>query len=383
MTGDARGFHTTAAAEVDHKADRVAALARRENLAGILIVSQHNFAWLSGGRSNRVDASSETGVGALLIAADGRRWVISNNIEADRFGSETLPGLGFEVVAFPWEHGRADSSSPWRMATSLLDGGQVGADTRVGDARVVEPQLARERARLTSSELQRYAALGSDAAGIVGAAARQIEPGTREDDSAAQLAAALHVGMMRPLVLLVGGDSRITKFRHPVPTALRWRDRLLIAVCAERDGLVVALSRIVSARPDADLRDRTDACAAVFGRLAAATVAGATGGQIFAAAVEAYRAVGHGGEERLHHQGGAIGYKTREWVAHPESEDIVQAPQAFAWNPSITGTKVEETLVLREDGGLQLLTHDPEWPSISLDVRGTTITAPGVWVRDA
>jgi antitoxin VapB len=154
-------------------------------------------------------------------------------------------------------------------------------------------------------------------------------------------------------------------------------------VCAERDGLIVALSRVASVRRDDALQARTAACADVFGRIAAATVAEATGAEIYASARAAYRAVGYDGEERLHHQGGAIGYRTREWVAHPESEDIVRAPQAFAWNPSITGTKVEETFVLHEDGRIQVLTHDPEWPSIPLDVRGTPIAAPGVWVHDA
>ena len=383
MTGDARGFHTAQAEEAEVKAERVAALARREHLAGILIGAQHNFAWLTGGRSNRVDASTEAGVGSLLVAADGRRWAIANNIEAGRFASETLAGLGYEMAEFPWERGRADPALAWRTATSLLNGGDIGADSRTGDARFVESMLAQERTRLTEAELPRYAALGSDAARVVGAAIRRAEPGSREHDIAAELAASLHLAGMRPVVLLVGADSRIRTFRHPVPTAAAWREHLLIAVCAEREGLIVALSRIASVRRDGDLRDRTAACANVFGRLAGATVAGTTGTELFAAAREAYRAAGYAGEERLHHQGGAIGYRTREWVAHPESQDIVRAPQAFAWNPSITGTKVEETFVLHEDGRIEVLTHDPEWPSIPLDVRGTPVAAPGVWVHNA
>ena len=60
-------------------------------------------------------------------------------------------------------------------------------------------------------------------------------------------------------------------------------------------------------------------------------------------AAKAYAEKGFADEIDLHHQGGAAGYRTREWVAHPNANDVVRNDQAFAWNPSITGTKVEET----------------------------------------
>jgi antitoxin VapB len=139
----------------------------------------------------------------------------------------------------------------------------------------------------------------------------------------------------------------------------------MVVVCAQREGLVVALSRLVcaGAAPET-LTARTRACAAVFGRLLAATRAGATGADVYAAAARAYAEVGFPGEERRHHQGGAIGYRAREWVAHPNGADVVTPPQAFAWNPSITGTKIEDTCLL--DGTVEAITASPGWPSIPL-----------------
>jgi antitoxin VapB len=57
---------------------------------------------------------------------------------------------------------------------------------------------------------------------------------------------------------------------------------------------------------------------------------------------------------------------------------VVEPPQAFAWNPTVTGTKVEETVLLREDNQLQVVTASPGWPSVNVDVRGQAIAVPDV-----
>jgi Xaa-Pro aminopeptidase len=363
-------------AEVDGKVETVAAIARSEGLAGILISAQHNFAWVTAGRHNRVDGSRETGVAHLLVAADGRRWLIASNIEAGRMSSEVLSGLGFEVVEFPWADERADPMLPMRIAGDMLAGDDVGTDTSGRSAHSVEPLLSRARSHLGPAEISRYRALGADASRVLGAFARRVEPGQREDDIARALGSALMQAGMRPFVLLAGADERIARYRHPVPTTRAWERSLLLVACAERHGLVVALSRIVSSRPDDELDRRTRACAEVFGRIATATVDGARGSAIFRAAQSAYSDAGYAGEERLHHQGGAIGYRSREWVAHPGSGEVVHAPQAFAWNPSIAGTKAEETFLLHEDGRIEVITHDPAWPALDIDVRGTQLRVP-------
>jgi antitoxin VapB len=182
----------------------------------------------------------------------------------------------------------------------------------------------------------------------------------------------------RAIVTLVAADDRIGRFRHPSPTSARWQERLLVALCAQRHGLVAALTRIVVAgNVPGDLDARTRAAGSVFGRLVAATIPGATGATLFATAAAAYAEVGFAGEEVRHHQGGATGYRSRDWIAHPASQDTVQPAQAFAWNPSITGTKVEETILVSADG-MEVLTSSPDWPSIPIARNGQTLLAPSV-----
>jgi antitoxin VapB len=111
--------------------------------------------------------------------------------------------------------------------------------------------------------------------------------------------------------------------------------------------------------------------------LYAATTEGITGAELYDIAARAYVEQGFADEIDKHHQGGACGYRTRDWVAHPESKEVVRPNQAFAWNPSITGTKIEETAIL-VDGELEVITTTAEFPTISTFVAGREYFSPGV-----
>lgn len=228
----------------------------------------------------------------------------------------------------------------------------------------------------------RYRALGRDTGRIVGDVCRRLTPGDDEREVAATMADALAAVQARGVVLLVGSDDRIRRYRHPVPTATRWKHVVLVATCAERDGLIVSLSRLVAAGAvPPDLRSRTRATATVFERLLDQTRPGTSGAALFAAAADAYAAVGFSHEELRHHQGGAIGYRARDWVAHPASAETVQARQAFAWNPTITGTKLEDTVLVLGDR-LELISSTPDWPSIAINPQGCALEAADVWRLD-
>jgi Xaa-Pro aminopeptidase len=370
--------------EVDQKVERVVDFAKANGFAGVVLAAQHDFAWLSAGRSNRIDATRETGSGALLVTADGRRFALASTIESPRMRDETIAGLGFEVIEYPWTEERADAALPFRIAERITGGGPLAADIATSAAQNVEGRIARLRATLVPAEIPRYLAFGAEIGAAIGQIVRELTPGMTELDVARRVTATVLGLGAYPNVLLVAADRRIASYRHPVPTTAPWRQRLLVACCPEREGQVVAISRLVATGSvDDDFRARTHATARVFGALLQATVAGATGAQLFAAAVKAYAANGFPNEELLHHQGGVIACRSREWVAHPASDMVVEPPQAFAWNPTVSGTKVEETVLLHADNRLQVVTASPDWPSVDVEVRGQRIAVPDVLPIDA
>lgn len=367
-------------AEIAEKTERLSAALTAEGLGGVLLGSQHNFAWLTAGGSNGIDLSREQGSCALLARADGKRFVIANRIEMARLLEEELSGAGFEPIEYGWEEDKASSTFVTDLAASLLEGGSaLGSDLPVGSGvKVVEGAVARCRYQLTSAEQERFRQLGRDAGEVVGRFARSLEPGEAETEVARRLFDALAARGMHSVVTLVASDERLPKYRHPLPSARRWERTLMLVTCARRGGLIASLTRIVCAgEVPEELKRRTQALARVNARLLAATRPGVTGSELYQTVAAAYADEGFVGEEHLHHQGGACGYRTRDWVAHPASAETVRPRQAFAWNPSITGTKVEETC-LASDDGVEILTTSPDWPQITVRVDGREYPSPDV-----
>jgi Xaa-Pro aminopeptidase len=356
--------------EITEKVERLNRVIADEGLSGLLINTQPNFAWLSAGGSNGIDSSREAGVGSLLVRRDGRKFLLANRIELERLLTEQVNGQGYEPIDFGWEEEKANPALLAEVALSLTEKGlPLGSDSPMGSSvRVVDQAIARARYKLTAGEIDRFRLLGLEAGAAIGSMARTLVPGLSEREVARRAVDSLNAIGATAVVTLVAADARLRLFRHPTPTNRCWKKTVMIVVCARRQGLIASLSRIVcqGVVPD-ELRNRTRATAGVMARLLAATKPGASGSDLYDVAARAYLDAGFPGEEHLHHQGGAAGYRTREWVAHPGCTERVQAGQAFAWNPSITGSKVEETCIAGSNE-IEIITTTQDWPAVASDI---------------
>lgn len=366
--------------EIEQKTQRLVELLDRQNLGGILLNGQHNFAWLTAGRSNGIDLSRDNGAAFLLVRPDGKRFVIANNIEMPRLLAEEISSKDFEPVEIAWQAEKVSAGYVIESARRLIEqGAELAADIPLhSGTRAIDDIIARCRYSLTEEETSRYRDLGKEAGKAMRAVIDKLKPGESEIEIAAKVRTELWTFGINSIVTLAAADERIARFRHPLPTENRWRKTLLMVTCAKRGGLIASLSRIicVGAVPD-DLMRKTEAAAYVNACLLAATQPGATGTGLYNAAARAYIERGFANEIDLHHQGGATGYRTRDWVAHPKCTETVQASQAFAWNPSLTGTKVEETFIVTDSGPV-VITESPDFPRVLTVVDGREYFSPGV-----
>jgi len=359
-------------AELNAKHEKLVKWLRAQGLAGVLIRRNENVAWLTGGAVElRVLTPCETGVASLLVTAAGKRYYFTTENEAPRLHDEEFGALDFEPVIFPWW---ADDTNA--AAAKLAP---IGSDTPCPGLMPVN--LAPLRAALSETEIARYRWLGGETAAATVEALNKVEPGMSEYDLEAITAAALLRRGILPSVYLFAVDDRILKYKHAVARGARLKHYAMLNLCSRKWGLAISITRFVhfGALP-AELETRFRAAAQVNAALLNATRVGATSADLFAVAQAAYAAQGFSGEERFHHQGGPTGYGEREWVATPAGAEVVLNNQAFAWNPSIRGGKVEDTVLLR-DGVIENLTPTPELPVISASANGAPYPATGVLVK--
>ncbi len=166
-------------------------------------------------------------------------------------------------------------------------------------------------------------------------------------------------------------------YRHATATAEPIGDRAMLVFCGRRHGLYANLTRFVYFRqPTADGRRLIGDVATIEAASFAASTPGSTVEGVYDEIVAAYARAGHPGGEQFHHQGGTCGYLSREVVGRPGVGTPIEANTALAWNPSLPGAKIEDT-VLTTDAGIEILTLDPSWPTVSVEGR----PRPDVLVR--
>ena len=341
-------------------------------VTALQLTSTASTAWLTAGAATYVDESVDGAACSVLVTSTDA-YILTDPIEAPRLrDEERLDALGWTLIEEPWYARGAALQRLIAGRRMALEDQPLTVDTAFWSA------LRWRRATLDASEQARLRAGARLAAAAVDAVARALRPGLTEREVAGQLAAACRRHGGTAIVTLVGADERIFRYRHPLATDRVIEHYAMLVLCCRYRGLVTALTRSVyfGQLPD-DLRATARAVARIDARMLAGTQQDRTLAGIFALARAAYADEGHPRALEEHHQGGPVGYLSREALATPSSDWRITTGQAFAWNPSLRGAKSEDTILLGERG-VEILSAIEGWPVINVQTPDGTFARPAI-----
>ena len=344
--------------EQREKRARIKALLEARGLDAVVLRKGANVAWIIGGRAH-IPTTLELSCMDVIVYRD-RIVVVTNKIEAPRLQAEELSG-DEELVIVNWFEGR-DAQLP--------TGPTIGIDGPDPDRVNLASEIETLRRNLNQEEVSRLRAISNDASEALNQAMNVIEPTDSEVDVAGEIAEQLWQRNLEPVVLLVAGEERIRKYRHPLPTNSEIGGLVMGVICARRKGLIASISRIVKFGDiSSEITDNYDRLLKVEAAFLKETKPGKTFAEVFKAGEREYAIQGFAKDEwTKHHQGGPTGYLPRDYPVHEKTVQLINENNAIAWNPSAEGLKVEDTLITTANG-IEILTLGSGWPTVEVDGR--------------
>lgn len=359
--------------EFNTKKDQLHALLEQKKLDALVLTKVSSFAWATCGAPSYIGIADADGAATLVITPT-RKYLLTNNIEAPRLEQEE------QLAAQGWEFQVSNWFERSEVLARLTGGLKAGADKPLPGFVDLSTEITRFRNNLTPAEGERFRDLGRLCAQAMDRSVRSIQPGQTEHQIAARTSQETEALGVQPVCLLVATDERIFSYRHPLPKDKPLQSYAEVVVCGRKGGLVCSITRLVHFGPLPDeVQRKAEAVAQVDAAMILGTLPGRTLGDVFALAQEAYARVGFPGEWHMHHQGGSTGYEPREFVAVPGMKEVISMGQAYAWNPSIRGTKSEDTILVTGHGN-EILTAVPGWPVVTVQADGQSISRPAILV---
>lgn len=359
--------------EISMKENRLFSFLEYFNKDGVLISRRDNFAWTTCGGFSGINKFIQEGVADLLIFQN-KKYLITSNIEIHRFDDEEVCGQGYELVDYNWYKSKDTT------IRSLIENKRVASDTGFLKTENLSRQLKKLRYSLVEEEIERLRELSQLSAKAMSEVCNEVKEGDTEFEIAANLTWKLMKYGAHVPVCLVAADERIEKYRHPIPTDKHVKNYVMIVLCAEKKGLIVSMTRLVSftALPQ-ELVEKHNACMRIDAVFINNTRTGMKVSDIFNKGIKMYEECGYPYEWKYHHQGGSAGYEGRDYVATFDTKEKVEENQMFAWNPSITGTKSEDTILVTKDGQ-EILTEIADWPMKEIQIENRTIRRPDILI---
>ncbi len=357
---------------VGEKIKKIRNLMTKKDLELILLSKNSNIAWLSAGFNNRIVDFANTG--AIKIAVfKNKVEIITDNIEEKRIINEGNFSDD-NLIVIPWYE---DDD----YLKNIINKYKSASDIYQKEAQFIGDDFKRLRYVLNNDEINKYKKLAKKTAQIIREIILSVKRGQTEQEIKADLTAELLKNNIHPHLTIVAADQRIFDYRHPISTNKKVDKYLMIVVCAERDGLIVNMTRLLHfGKLPHSLKKKAEAVKKIDAAFINNTRPQKTAGEVFRKSIKAYDKYAYPDEWKNHHQGGATGYETRDYIANRHTTEVVHKDQAFAWNPSLKGVKSEDTILVKEEEN-EILSYDPKWPGEEIECCGRKIYRPNIMIR--
>lgn len=361
--------------ELKIKHDKVKVFIKSNNLEGVILSKLKNFAWYTGGKDVHGSIMSDEGLASLFVTED-KTYLVCNNVEKQRMINEIINDTDIEIIYYNWYE-----SDLLSTILKIKPNTKLASDSIIPGTKSLNPDFEKLKCSLSQNEIERYRWLGREGATCLEEVAKSIKVGDTDWSMEAKLKEKVSEKGMTPVVIMAGTDKRVLDYRHPIAIGKKVEEYAMLVLMAMKWGLMIAATRIVSLKPlSEEIKRRHDSSMKVDAVLILNTKPGAKAGDVLKKGIEAYESEGFKDEWKEHFQGGPTGYNIRDYFVNPDTEEIIQENQPFAWNPSIKGTKSEDTVLVSSSGN-EIITYTGNWPTKIIKIDGKEIKRHEILVK--
>ncbi|WP_069999073.1 M24 family metallopeptidase [Cellulosilyticum sp. I15G10I2] len=351
-----------------YKVEAIRNILREKNFEGIEIKSQANFSYVTRGRGF-IGLASTVACGSLFITLD-HIYLVSENIEIMRLYNEQLDSNpSVCAIGYPWD----EPQKREEVVSQIIGGLKMATEGEV------EAELFKLRTIMTPYDREEYKKLSYDTAVLIEEICKNLKKGISEYELAGEISGRLWSNNIEPITILIAFDERALRYRHPVMAGNRLENYGLVGICGRRNGLIVSLSRDVLLDYDEDMVEKHTRCAMVHAAFLSGLKIGNTVESAFGKGLLEYQKQGYPLEYKEHHQGGLTGFIPRELRANIGCTHSVRRDEAYAFNPTIQGSKCEDTVLVTENG-IEIITYTGNYAYITCDIDGEKFMMPTVYV---
>ena len=156
----------------------------------------------------------------------------------------------------------------------------------------------------------------------------------------------------------------------------------MLAPAIRKWGLTVPMTRMVyfGDKLPNKIEEKYDAICLIEAYTMANCIPGKKFGEILDIQKSIYKMTGYKEEWRNHFQGGITGYVVNDPTKCTDPHAVVKNYQTFNWYITITGVKVEETMITSNEGK-EILTSKGLWPVESYEANGEVFALPQILLK--